>query len=203
MQPPEQKKRLWAKLGCARGSADDLLATTGPEMINVTIKEPASLDFPRPPSRGFITPSPSQTPVQTPRQSPVPPGGSDGKRTAISTAFKTFSFYPERRVGRGPKRVRDDLDRTFAISSDVMVSELKRKKEEKEAKEAKAKERTSRGRGRRKTTAPQREESSESEHDDPSSPLPHMVESDEEDLNMDTDQLCVKVRLISKYLKIL
>lgn len=37
--------------------------------------------------------------------------------------------YPERRPGHGPKFIRTELDKTFAISSKVMINELKKKHE--------------------------------------------------------------------------
>lgn len=37
--------------------------------------------------------------------------------------------YPERRPGHGPKFIRTELDKTFAISSKVMINELKKKQE--------------------------------------------------------------------------
>ena len=48
------------------------------------------------------------------------------QKPAISSAFKDFEFFPERRPGKGPKYVRTDLDRTFAVSNKLIVNEIAR-----------------------------------------------------------------------------
>ena len=68
--------------------------------------------------------------------------GPSTSHQAISPAFKDFQWYPERRPGHGPKIIRSDLDRTFAVSSKIVVNELfkeKEKREIKQQKEAKSK----------------------------------------------------------------
>ena len=75
-----------------------------------------------------------RTPIQPTTSSAVPPYSTPSTNaprntSSISRIMLSHKFYPERRPGHGPKRVRDDLDRTFSISSTKMIEALKLRKD--------------------------------------------------------------------------
>ncbi|KAK7066197.1 hypothetical protein SK128_002967, partial [Halocaridina rubra] len=58
--------------------------------------------------------------------------GSTYTPTAISPAMMKYQFYPERRPGKGPKKIRYVMDRVYSISSLKIIGELKKLKEDKD-----------------------------------------------------------------------
>ena len=83
-----------------------------------------------------LTSSPSPVP-STSRTSPIPGPSStpDQEQSTsmlhISPFFHNFNFYPERRPGKGPKKLNTVLDRVYAISSTtkMVVEEFKRQRQ--------------------------------------------------------------------------
>lgn len=78
-----------------------------------------------------------QTPKSIPQISPQPSvscrseDGAKKNTSKISPSMLKHNFYPERRPGRGPKIVKTDLDRTFALSSKKTARCLKQRMEKK------------------------------------------------------------------------
>lgn len=86
--------------------------------------------------------SPSASSTPTPGSSQCNPGQDQGNtKLPISPAFRCFNFYPERRAGKGPKKVKTVLDRVYALSSSKMVEELQRQRNEKQSQEEEEKQR--------------------------------------------------------------
>lgn len=54
---------------------------------------------------------------------------------AISPYFSEHLHYPERRLGKGPKKITSALDRVYAISSQKMFTHFRKQKEDKEKQE--------------------------------------------------------------------
>ena len=140
-----------------------------------------------PPSTSYATPEPQVTPVLQRAPTKTTP-------STLSSAFRTFNFYPERRQGQGPKRPRNEMDRTFAITSDKAIRALKMQMEEREAKIQK---KGIRGRrtGRIKKVPPKPASSSDSENSNVPLPLPVVSSDDDIDLEQDPHSLCIKVSL--------
>lgn len=202
---PEARNMALTQTGSKKSSQDDMLLdykprTSGRLHINVPLDPPPGGFVPRMSSVSspVATPSPCHTPLSLPSPQPSCSRPDTSRRSGVSATFRTFDFYPVRREGRGPKKIRDDLDRTFAISSTKAVKELQRKMQEKEERDAK---KLARGRGRRGTTTkrpappPQQEPSSEeSEPDEPQQRSSLCQDSDDSSvMDIDDDNLCVKV----------
>lgn len=125
--------------------------------------------------QGNPRPHSSQDESSTQTETP----STSGKSSTISPAMKAHMFYPERREGRGPKKIRNIVDRVYSISSFKMVTEYKRLKEEKDKKEqAKGKKRETRKKG----PAPKRKkqiisEPSSEEEDSPTEALEYDMET--------------------------
>ena len=148
---PDEKSMIRGLLGSKKSSQDDMLLdfkirTSGRILVPIKIDPPSGGNVSRTPSACSTPATPSLK--HTPKPSPSPVASSSrpdtSKKSGMSTAFKAFEYNPVRREGRGPKKIKDDLDRTFAISSTKAVSVLKRKMEEKAARETK---KATRGKG--------------------------------------------------------
>ncbi|XP_064098554.1 uncharacterized protein LOC135209721 [Macrobrachium nipponense] len=203
--PPESTTSQMEKLKGPKKSWDDLVLDQHParEFIasrsipspNPSVSRSSSRGSSRtntplpflssPPSTSYATPEPQVTPVLQRAPTKTTP-------STLSSAFKTFNFYPERRQGQGPKRPRNEMDRTFAITSDKAIRALKMQMEERKAKIQK---KGIRGRrtGRIKKVPPKPASSSDSENSDV--PLPLSVDSSDDDIDLEQDphSLCIKV----------
>lgn len=199
--PPQENLKVISQTQCKLLSQDDMAVdysarTLRRNLISVKVLPKgedapllSAMVAPTPP-KPSPTPSPSASQT-TPQSRPSSSRPDTSRGDSVSPAFRSFNFYPERREGRGPKKVRDTLDRTFAISSAKAVEELKRKKDEREEKEAKKR---ARGRGRRGSTprrsaAPQPQADTSSSDSDLDEPQEHpaAVESGASSDSMDVD----------------
>ena len=208
---PEERAMVNNLLACQKSSHDDLLVdfkprTSGHMLLNrngdfSSVEDRPASTVTTPSTSRPTTPAPphrSTTPITSISPGPSTSQADISRRSSVSPAFRSFEFYPVRREGRGPKKIRDDLDRTFAITSTKAVSILKRKMEEKEARESK---RVTRGRGRKtgskKQTPPP---SLHNKTSDESEPEDNPIIQDSDDsgsLELDDYSLCVKVGIIA------
>lgn len=76
---------------------------------------------------------------------PFPQRSKDTPST-VSPAMITHKFFPERQPGKGPKVIRNVMDRVFSISSLKMINEFEKIKEAREKKESSKKTPNSMGR---------------------------------------------------------
>lgn len=204
---PETTAASLRGIRCSNRSLDDLVVDVNSRVLSRNLIETSLIEVApssKPPSRA-TTP---RAGLVTPR-AVTPTGGTPepGTSSTISASFRAHQFYPEKREGRGPKKIRTDLDKSFAITSEKVVSKLKKEMEDKKAKmEKKQLNKALRGRGgcrgrgggRKRNTPPTEEASSSSdeENDDVITQIERATYSDEdvEELLGDSDQLCVKVR---------
>ena len=196
--PPANATWRMQRVRCPKTSFDDLILDLHPERELLStnplpsVSKPSSrkatplphLSTPPAPDQ----PQPPLTPV-TPKDRPQPGTSS----STISTLFKSFHFFPERREGHGPKKICTTLDRTFGITSDKAIRALKMPMEERASKKNKKSTR-GRGTGKKRKTPHISSSENDSDADEPGY-VQQQSSDDDLDLEPDPHNLCIKMPL--------
>ena len=114
-------------------------------------------------------------------------------KSNVSPAMKDFQFYPERRPGKGPKFVRNTIDRVYAIRSTKIIEQLRFQKENREA--------SKKGEGGKKRKAPQKKGQKKQKQtgEEVQQPLPAIASPDASDVEEEEGKKKVQKTLTSKY----